>query len=149
MKCSWKFAVCIQLFAIVSLAQSNPHTYVGDIVNANCMQAAKIISRNSRGYVPPGVNAFNANRYETLHTPSMKKAILRHCSINAGITSFALLTDDGNFFRLDETGNNQVLAQTTTKSKKVRVTVAGSVDRTTLNVQSLKTSTAPSSTPAH
>jgi hypothetical protein len=37
-KCSWKFAVGIQLFAIVSLAQSDPHTYVGDIVNANCMQ---------------------------------------------------------------------------------------------------------------
>lgn len=142
MKCSWKFAVGIQLFAIISLAQSDTHTYVGDIVNANCMQAAKIISRNSRGYVPPGVNAFNASRYETLRTASMKKAILRHCSINAGITSFALLTDDGNFFRLDEKGNNQVLAQTTTTSKKVRATVTGAVDRTTLNVQSLTNSTA-------
>src|SRR5258708_16027650 len=101
------------------------------------MQAAKIVSRNSRGYVPSGVNAFTGSRYENLHTAGTRMAILRHCSINPGTTAFALLTDDGNFFRLDETGNFEVLSQTTSMTKKVRVTVTGVVDRETLNVQSL------------
>jgi hypothetical protein len=87
--------------------------------------------------VPPGVNAFTGSRYENLHTAGMRSAILRHCSINPGTTAFALLTDDGNFFRLDETGNFEVLSQTTSIAKKVRVTVTGFVDRQTLNVQSL------------
>ena len=48
-----------------------------------------------------------------------------------------MLTDDGNFFRLDETGNFEVLSQTTGMNKKVRVTVTGFVDPETLNVQTL------------
>jgi hypothetical protein len=134
---SWKLAIGIQLAAIAAFAQSQPHTYVGDVVKANCLQAAEIVSRNSRGYVPPGVNAFTRSRYENLHTARLRSAILRHCSINPGATAFALLTDDGNFFRLDETGNFEVLSHTTGMAKKVRVTVTGFVDRETLNVQTL------------
>jgi len=134
---SWKLAIGIQLAAFATFAQSQPHTYVGDVVTANCMQAAKIVSRNSRGYVPPGVNAFTGSRNENLQTARLRGAILRHCSINPGATAFALLTDDGNFFRLDETGNFEVLSQTTGMNKKVRVTVTGFVDRETLNVQTL------------
>jgi len=134
---SWKLAIGIQLAAVATFAQSQPHTYVGDVVTANCMQAAKIVSRNSRGYVPPGVNAFTGSRNENLQTARLRSAILRHCSINPGATAFALLTDDGNFFRLDETGNFKVLSQTTGMNKKVRVTVTGFVDRETLNVHAL------------
>jgi hypothetical protein len=133
----WKLAIGIQLAAIMTLAQSRPYTYVGDIVTANCMQAAKIVNRNSRGYVPPGVNAFTGSPHETLHTAGMRNAILRHCQVNPGTTAFALLTDDGNFFRLNETGNFEILSQTTTSTRKVRVTVTGFVDRETLNAQSV------------
>src|SRR5260370_21091071 len=122
----------MQLAAIMMPAQSRPYTYVGDIVTANCMQAAKIVNRNSRGYVPPRVHAFKGSRYETLHTAGTRKAILRHCWVNPGTTAFALLTDDGNFFRLDETGNFGVLSQTSTSTRKVRVTVTGFVDHDTL-----------------
>ena len=134
---SWKLAIGIQLVAIATFAQSPPHTYVGEVVNANCLQAAQIVNRNSRGYVPPGVSAFTVSRYKNLHTAGTRMSILRHCSINPGTTAFALLTDDGNFFRLDETGNFEVLSQTTSMAKKVRVTVTGFVDRETLNVQTL------------
>ena len=134
---SWKLAIGIQLAAFATFAQSQPHTYVGDVVTANCMQAAKIVNRNSRGYVPPRVNAFKGNPYETLRTAGTRKTILRHCSVNPGTTAFALLTDDGNFFRLDETGNFGVLSQTSTSTRKVRVTVTGFVDHDTLNAHSV------------
>ena len=133
----WKLTIGFQLVAVATFAQSQPHTYVGDVVNANCMQATKIVSRNARGYAPPGANAFIGSRNENLHTAGIKSAILRHCPINPGTTAFALLTADGNFFRLDETGNFEVLSQTTSMARKVRVTVTGFVDRETLNVQSL------------
>ena len=91
--------------------------------------------------MPPGVSAFNDSRYETLHTPRMKKAILRHCSSTPALRHLHC-SPTMEIFQLDETGNNQVLAQTTTTSRKVRATVTGAVDRTTLNVQSLSNSTA-------
>ena len=133
----WRLAIGIQLAAIVAPAQSPPHSYVGDIVNANCLPAIKIVNRNSRGYVPAGVNAFTGQPSSKLQTARTRKAILRHCSVNPGITAFALVTYDGNFFRLNETGNFKVLTETTAATRKVRVTVTGSVDRETLNIQSV------------
>ncbi len=139
MKSSYRIAIWIQLAAVTMFAQSSPHTYKGDIVNANCMQAARIVNRNSRGYVPPaGVSALIGSPHKTLRTAGIRKTILRHCAANPGTTVFALLDDDGNFFKLNETGNFNVLSQTPTKSKKVRVTISGFVDRDTLNVQSLR-----------
>lgn len=138
MKASYKIAIGTVLAAIISFAQPRPNTYTGDIVNANCMQAAQIISRNSRGYVPPGgLNSFTGDRYKALHTAGMRKTILHHCPVNPGTTAFALLNDDGNFFRLNEAGNLSVLSQTTTVTKKIRVTITGFVDGDTLNVESL------------
>jgi len=127
----------IQLAAAVCSAQPHPHTYVGDIVNANCMQAAKIVNRNSRGYVPPGVNAFNGSQQEILNTPGMRNSILRHCSVNPGTTAFGLLMDDGNFFKLNEKGNFEVISQTTSAVRRIRVVITGFVDREHLNVQTL------------
>jgi hypothetical protein len=118
-------------------AESEPNSYTGDIVNARCVRAAPIVSRNSRGYVPNSATAFAGSRYKPINTPGLRKSILRHCAVNPGITEFALLDDQGNFFKLDETGNFKVLSQTTSATKKVRVTISGSVDRDTLKVESL------------
>ena len=129
-------------------AQSPVHayTYTGDIVNANCYLAASIVNRNSRGYTPVrATNAFTRSRQKTVAnaTPEKKKAILRHCSINPGITAFALLNDDGNFLKLDDKGNLKVMSQTESRqpsragAKKIRVSVTGSVDGETLIVQTI------------
>jgi len=130
-------------------AQSQQHTYTGVIVNANCYQAARIINRNSRGYVPSGgTNAFTGNQYKPLNTASLRKPILKHCLVNPGTTEFALLDESGNFFKLDETGNSEVISKTTTTTKKITVTVIGAVDHEILNVKSLSTgSSAPATLP--
>ena len=67
----------------------------------------------------------------------MKKTILRHCKVNAGVTEFAFLGSGGNFFRLDELGNFKVFAQDI-RSSSVFVTIEGSIDRATLNVVSMR-----------
>ena len=140
MKCSYRIAIGIQLASLMMSAQSQSHTYRGVIVQANCFRAANIINRNSRGYVPSsGTNAFTGNPYKPLNTASMRKSILKHCSINPGSTEFALLDESGNFFKMDESGNFEVLSQIPTTAKKITVTVIGAVDRETLKVKSLST----------
>src|SRR3954451_4309331 len=128
----------ILLAAFGAFAESKPHTYTGEIVNGKCLQAAQIINRNSRGYVPRGASAFTPDLHNPLNPPRMRGSILRHCSVNPGSTEFALLDESGNFFRLDEPGNFQVLLKTRSTDKRVRVSITGSVDRDTLYVESLK-----------
>jgi phage gp45-like len=77
-------------------------------------------------------------------SPRKKKEILRHCSINPGTTQFALLNDDGNFLKLDENGNVEVMNTITVENstpgaciKKIRAVVRGSVDGDTLIVRSI------------
>ena len=67
----------------------------------------------------------------------MRKSILRHCSLHSGVTEFALLYDDGNYFKLDEAGNFKVLLQTGLTAEKIRVTVKGHIDREILYVTSI------------
>ena len=133
--------VCASLFGQAA------YTYSGDIVNANCYQAAGIVNRNSRGYAPiKGASAFTRASQTTVPnaSPRQKKNILRHCSTNPGTTAFALLNEDGNFFKLDDQGNRNVMSQTAPEAvsirsskKKIRVVVTGSVDHDTLLVHSV------------
>jgi len=135
---------CYQKIAILSLAafpiwgESATHLYTGHIVNAKCMPAAEIVSRNSRGYTPTlGATAFMGAQQKPLNLGRMKKTILRHCALNVGVTEFALLESGGKFFRLDEPGNLQVFVQDIRDSKNTVVKIEGSVDRSILNVVSL------------
>src|SRR5258706_10968123 len=102
--------VTIQLSVLIATAETPSHKYIGNIVNARCMQAAEIVSRNSRGYVPAGVaiHALVGNSGTPPRTDRMRKPILQHCSINPGVTEFAFLDSNGNFFLLNEAGNLQV-----------------------------------------
>lgn len=136
MKRPLRFAIGIPFTALM-FAQSEPHLYRGDLVNANCLQASEIVSRNSRGYTPPGVNAFTGSSYKAVHSPEKRKAILRRCALHAGVTQFALLNDDGNFFRLDEPGNVEVLTRSIATRRKMRVTIKGFIDREKLIVHSV------------
>src|SRR5436309_14613850 len=101
-------AMSIQLAGVTLSAESQTHTYAGDIVNAKCMQAEKIVNRNSRGYVPGGVAAFTGSRYKPINTAASRASILRHCPVNPGTTEFALLDEHGNFVKLDDAGNFKV-----------------------------------------
>jgi len=134
----FRISLGVQLAAAAMFAQSASYIYEGDLVNANCMQAAEIVSQNARGYVPSrGTNAFTGTRNKVLHTPKRRKEILRHCRLHPGVTQYALLSPEGNFFRLDEAGNREVLSLPAAPARKMRVTVKGSVDREKLVVQSL------------
>jgi hypothetical protein len=157
MKRQYQLAAALPLASVMMFAQSlvtqtprpsevRAYNYTGDIVNANCYQAALIVNRNSRGYAPlPTTNAFTAGSKPVPNaSPRKKREILRHCSINPGATQFALLNDDGNFLKLDDRGNLEILSQLTpakagprSRTKKIRVGVTGSVDGTTLVVRSV------------
>ena len=92
MKARCKFAAVVPLASAMMFAQSpvietprqseaRPHTYTGDIVNANCYQAAEIVNRNSRGYTRPATtNAFTPGIHKPVPnaSPKKKKEILRH-----------------------------------------------------------------------
>ena len=127
--------------------EAHSFIYTGDIVNANCYQAAEIVSRNSRGYTPAATrNAFVTGTQKPVAnaSPKKRKEILRHCPINPGTTQFALLNHDGNFLKLDENGNIGVMKTITADNpgpgacaRKIRVVVKGSVDGETLIVQSV------------
>jgi hypothetical protein len=71
-------------------------SYTGTIVNGNCSHAVALVRLLSAG------KSSAAN---------LKKNVLRHCQTTASTTAFALLTDDGHFLALDETGNLQVISR--------------------------------------
>jgi len=70
-----------------------------------------------------------------------KKDVLKQCQPTASTTGYALLTDDGSFFKLDETGNQEVMSKMSGGTKKVvkgmKASINGSVEGDTLKVQSL------------
>jgi hypothetical protein len=129
----------IQLFVLIATAETPIHKYTGNIVNARCTPAAEIISRNSRGYAPSGiaVSALKGTAQSPLRTGRAKKAILQHCSVNPGVTEFALLDESGNFFLLNEAGNLKVVLHQIPSGKDSSVTIEGYVDHATLYVRSL------------
>src|SRR5215471_13284432 len=103
-------------------------TYKGIIVNGNCPDATK-----------PGKSPTR-----------MRKEILRHCRTTASTTTFAVLTDQGAYWKLDEAGNNQVIGQwspTTSTyfdpatgkivSRIMRASVKGAVEGASLKVDSI------------
>jgi hypothetical protein len=117
-------------------AEMGTRTYTGTIVDANCSQASQLTAPPSGAAKTPIATA--------------KRDILRNCQPAASTTSFALLTDDGNFYKLDDTGNSQVTSQlmpgTTAATpagkkkgpaKNMRASITGTVQGDMLKVQSI------------
>jgi hypothetical protein len=130
----------MSLAAGVILAESEPvsHEYTGDVVNARCLPAAEIVSRNSRGFSPSaGINSFAGARYKPLNTLRLRGKILDTCRLNPGVTEFALVLENGNFFKLDDAGNRAVMRLRIPIESEARVNVSGSVDREFLRVDSV------------
>jgi hypothetical protein len=93
-------------------------TVTGTIVDASCNQASALTAAG-------GTNS------------KAKSDVLKHCQPTASTKSYALLTDDGNFLTLDDTGNSQVATQFSEKKKNMKASVTGTVEGNTLKVQSL------------
>src|SRR5260370_16825565 len=106
MKPHFKLVLGVPLASAMLFAQS--YTYTGDIVNANCYLASRIVNRNSRGYTPfRGASTFNSATRETVPNPSprQKKSILLHFSINPDTTPFPFLNYAGNFLNITQSAN--------------------------------------------
>jgi len=124
-------------------------TYTGTIVNANCTPASGLTSIDTRseresssstaaGAEHSSSTSSKSTTTKTKSSADAKKDVLRHCQADHNTTSFAVLTGDGTFLKLDEAGNIQVKGIAAGKSlKNMKVTVTGSAEGDTLKVQSL------------
>ena len=99
-------------------ADSAAKTYTGTIVDASCSQSSALTAGGSA-------------------SSKAKSDVLKHCQPTAGTKSYALLTDDGMFLTLDDTGNSQVESQFSEKKKNMKASVTGTAEGNTLKVQSL------------
>ncbi len=128
---------------------SSGMTYKGTIVNAECSQASALTSSRAANYADRTSAASADSSAAPAKTADknqksvydMQHDVMRHCPANAKATSFALLTDDGQFLKLDEAGNTQVKGTNAKSMKNMKVTVTGSVEGDTLKVQSLSQET--------
>jgi hypothetical protein len=81
----------------------------------------------------------------------LQREVLKHCPATNSTTAFALVLDDGSFYKLDDAGNTQVtsLARSSESEKQkktlknMRVTGSGNVQGDTLKVGSLTKSDKP------
>jgi hypothetical protein len=96
-------------------ADAGSANLTGHIMDANCSQASSLTSAPDK--------------------ETAKKDVMKNCAPTASSTSFALLTDDGRFLKLDDTGNSKVTAIGPKKGLKASVT--GKVDGDMLKVDSL------------
>lgn len=64
----------------------------------------------------------------------------RECALSCAKSGYGLVTADGKFVKLDESGNAQTLAmlRKSTKEKDLKAKVTGSMDGDTLHVESIE-----------
>lgn len=67
----------------------------------------------------------------------LQRDVIRHCAVGKDTTSFALVTDDGQFLKLDDAGNTQVKSSAGKSAKNMKVSVSGAAEGDTLKVQTL------------
>jgi len=132
--------------SITQAAASSAMTYKGTIVNADCSQASALTSSRSASYADRGSTAggdANSTSTKTSIDKNPKSVydlqhdVMRHCAASSKVSSFALLTDDGQFLKLDDAGNTQVKGSDAKTIKNMKASVAGTVEGDTLKVQSL------------
>jgi hypothetical protein len=136
----------------------NSRTFIGTIVNASCPQASNLPRSGGSSSAPaasaPAASAPSTDASKST-TPAaakdsknpksvydMEREVMKHCAADNKAAAFAVLTDDGSFYKLDDAGNTQVTSAAGADAKKknvknMRVTVAGNVQGDTLKVQTL------------
>ena len=129
-------------------------TYNATVVSAECSQASILASSGSyadraTSSASTETAAAASSNKENKSVYDKQREVLKHCRANDKSTAFAVVTDDGSFYKLDEAGNSQVTsAAGSDKEKKknlknMRVTVTGTPQGDTLKVQSLSKTDKP------
>jgi hypothetical protein len=148
-----------------SMATSDPNArnFTGTIVDASCSQASSLTMRYSAADAAPAKDSTSttdstkpspasttiSKNYKSVY--DLQREVLKHCPATNSTTAFAVVTDDGSFYKLDDAGNTQVTslsgASESGKQKKtlknMRVTGSGTVQGDTLRVGSLTKSDKP------
>ena len=145
---------------------ANSRNFTGTLADANCSQASSLTARYSAADAAPPKDSStdSTNTDSTKPSPAsttisknyksvydLQREVLKHCPAANSTTAFAVVTDDGSFYRLDDAGNTQVTslsgASESGKQKKtlknMRVTGSGTVQGDTLKVGSLTKSDKP------
>ena len=145
---------------------ANSRNFTGTLADANCSQASSLTARYSAADAAPPKDSStdSTNTDSTKPSPAsttisknyksvydLQREVLKHCPATNSTTAFAVVTDDGSFYKLDDAGNTQVTslsgASESEKKKKtlknMRVTGSGTVQGDTLKVGSLTKSDKP------
>jgi hypothetical protein len=144
-------------------SDANSLNFTGTIVDANCSQASSLAMRYSAADAatpkdstsstdstkPSPASTTIDKNYKSVY--DLQREVLKHCPATNSTTAFAVVTDDGSFYKLDDAGNTQVTslsgAAESEKQKKtlknMRVTGSGTVQGDTLKVGSLTKSDKP------
>ncbi len=66
----------------------------------------------------------------------------KQCALSCAKSGYGLVTSDGQFYKLDESGNAKALAalKKTSKDKDIKATVTGAMDGNVIKVDSIKIS---------
>ena len=147
----------------MATSDANSRNFTGTIVDANCSQASSLTTRYSAADAAPPKDSTSSTdstkpspasttigkNYKSVY--DLQSEVRKHCPATNSTTAFAVLTDDGSFYKLDDAGNTQVTslsgASESGKQKKtlknMRVTGSGTVQGETLKVGSLTKSDKP------
>ena len=147
----------------MATSDANSRNFTGTIVDANCSQASSLTTRYSAADAAPPKDSTSSTdstkpspasttigkNYKSVY--DLQSEVRKHCPATNSTTAFAVLTDDGSFYKLDDAGNTQVTslsgASESGKQKKtlknMRVTGSGTVQGDSLKVGSLTKSDKP------
>jgi len=124
---------------------ANSRNFTGTLVDANCSQASSLTARYSAADAAPPKDSTSStdstNTDSTKPSPAsntisknyksvydLQREVLKHCPAANSTTAFAVVTDDGSFYKLDDAGNTQVTslsgASESEKKKKTLKTCA-------------------------
>jgi hypothetical protein len=140
----------------MATSDANSRNFTGTIADANCSQASSLTRRFSAAdAATPKDSASSADStkpspasttiskdYKSVY--DLQREVLKHCPATNSTTAFALVLDDGSFYKLDDAGNTQItsLARSSESEKQkkalknMRVTGSGTVQGDTLKVGS-------------
>ena len=147
----------------IATSDANSRNFTGTIVDVNCSQASSLTMRYSAADAatpkdstsstdstkPSPASTTISKNYKSVY--DLQREVLKHCPATNSTTAFAVVTDDGSFYKLDDAGNTQVTslsgASESEKRKKtlknMRVTGSGTVQGDTLKIGSLTKSDKP------
>jgi hypothetical protein len=133
MKTITKLGVVLCLAAGFSYAE----TWTGKLIDATCHDKSSQSSQATPGQATRGQSTTPST------TPGQSSSSSREsCAPTASTTSFALETSDGKVYKLDSAGNSKAASamRGNPNAKDENVTVSGTMEGSTVKVDSINTS---------